>query len=235
MARRRQIDDKQGYFMTFHNSIAVLALATLATIGAAQAQTKTPTKKLYCWNEKGTRVCGDTLPPGAVDLAREEFSATTGTRTAEVQRALTAEEQANATLAAEQQRANDAAAETRRRTDQSLLASYASEDELRRVFNDRTAIIQNNIQTVQFNLTSLREGLVTLLQTAAERELSGKPVPPKLDADIRTRHADLQQQLRLQDEYTRQRTELDGEIERSLQRYRELKGITAPTTQSVTP
>jgi HD-GYP domain-containing protein (c-di-GMP phosphodiesterase class II) len=223
--------------MTSHARIAILTFATLAAIGhaQAQAQTKAPAKKLYCWNENGTRICGDTLPVGAVDLAREEFSARTGARTAAVERALTAEEQAEAALATEQQRASDAAEQIRKRIEQSLLSSYATEDELQHVFNERLMIVQNNIDTAQFNIDSLRETLVTLLQTAAERELSGKPIPPKLDTDIRAHHTQLQQQLKMKDEYTRQSVELSAVMEQTLQRYRELKGLAQPADQSVTP
>lgn len=214
----------------------VLTLVAFAAIDPAQAQNPTspPAKKLYCWDENGTRVCGDALPADAVNRAREEFNARTGTRTAEVQRVQTAEERAAAAIAAEQKRADDAAAETRRRTEQALLNSYATEDELRRVFNDRTGIVQNNVETARFNIASLRDGLVTLLQSAAERELSGKPVPAQLSADIRARHAELLQQLRLEGVYARQRVELHAEIEQVMARYREMKGIAPPAAPATT-
>lgn len=219
----------------YRHAAGFVLLALAAGFPAHAQKQAPPAKKLYCWDEKGTRVCGDALPADAVNRAREEFNARTGTRTAEVQRALTSEELAAAAVDAERKRADAAAAETRRRTEQALLTSYASEDELRRVFTDRTGIVENNIETARFNIASLRDGLVTLLQTAAERELSGKPVPPKIDADIRARHAELQQQLRLQTEYQRQRVELDGEIAQILQRYRELKGIAAPAAAAPAP
>ncbi|MFT3763893.1 MAG: hypothetical protein QM761_15030 [Pseudoxanthomonas sp.] len=211
-----------------------LATALVAAAVSAQAQ-KAPgaAKKLYCWDENGARVCSDALPAEAVGRARQEFSARSGLRTAEVQRALTEEERANAEADVQRQALDAAAAETRRRTEQAMLASYGSEEELRRVFNERTGIVDNNVKTAGYNVASLRDGLATLLDAAAARELSGKPVPPQAAADIQTRHAQLQRQLRMQADFERRRKELDAEIAETLQRYRELKGIAAAPASGV--
>ncbi len=219
-----------------------LMLAALAMPALAQNKPADTGKKLYCWDEGGRRICSDTLPPEAVNSAREEFNARSGTRSAEVQRALTPEERADAALAAAQAQVDAAAVETRKRTEQAMLATYGSEDALRRVFNERTAIVDNNIKTAAFNVTSLREALAAQLASAGNKELSGQKVPDKQSQDIRQRHVELLAQLRLQSAFEQQRKALDVEIAETLARYRELKGIsapaeaggaaTAPTTQS---
>ncbi|HEY5972979.1 MAG TPA: hypothetical protein VIT22_13655 [Pseudoxanthomonas sp.] len=186
-------------------------------------------KKLYCWNDNGQRVCSDALPTEAVNRARDEINAKSGMRTAEVQRALTEEERALAASAAEQHKVDQAAADTRRRTDQAMLLSYQSETELRRVFNERTGIVDNSIRTARYNVTSLREGLVSLLQSAGDRELSGQPVSPEMASNIRKRHAELLRQRQLQSSFETQRVELDAEITDIMRRYRELKGLAQPT------
>jgi hypothetical protein len=76
-----------------------------------------------------------------------------------------------------------------------------------------------------YNVTSLREGLVTLLQTASNRELDGQPVSPEAAASIRRRHAELLRQRQMQASFERQRKELDAEIGAIMQRYRQLKQI----------
>lgn len=190
----------------------------------AMAQGKTPVaKKLYCWNENGQRVCSDALPPEAVNQARQEISMSSGMQTGEVQRALTDEERATAAVQAAQREADQAAEETRRRTDRAMLMSYRSEEDLRRVFNERTAIVDNNVRTARYNVASLREGLVSLLQTAGDRELSGQPVTGEMTQNIRNRHTDLLRQMQLQASFERQRLELDDEIVDILRRYREMK------------
>jgi len=208
---------------------AASLVPALLLAGASLAQApKATQKKLYCWEQNGVRVCADALPPEALGVAREEISARSGMRTREIGRALTAEERAAQADEEARQRTEAAAAETRRRTDQAMLVTFQNEDELRRVFSERIALVENSIQTARYNVTSLREGLVTLLQTAAQAELGGRPVPEDLAADIRQRHSQLLYNQRLQLNFENQRVALDGEIEDTLQRYRTLKSSEAP-------
>ncbi|KQN95636.1 MULTISPECIES: hypothetical protein [Stenotrophomonas] len=214
----------------------LLALAALAAPALAQNKPADTGKKLYCWdNARGERTCSDTLPPEAVNSARQEFNARSGLRGAEVQRALTAEERADAELAAAQAQVDAAAAETRRRTEQAMLSTYGSEDALRRVFNERAAIVDNNIKTAIYNVGSLREALATQLSVAGDRELAGQKVADKQAGDIRQRHTELLAQLRLQAAFEQQRKALDVEIAETLARYRELKGIAAPADAAGAP
>ena len=215
--------------MTISKSPLLLIALCVALAPATMAQKKkTPTsgnKKLYCWNENGQRVCSDSLPPGAENLARDEISARSGLRTGQVQRALNEEERALAESDEVQRQVDLAALETRKRTDQAMLSSYQTEDQLRRVFGERISIVENSIRTARYNVVSLREGLVSMLQTAGDRELDGKPVNPELANGISGRHRELLRQQQLQAGFERQRAELDVEIADIMQRYRELKGL----------
>lgn len=220
----------------------LMLLATLALPALAQNKPSDPGKKVYCWDEGSKRICSDTLPPEAVNNAREEFNARSGTRSAEVQRALTAEERADAALADAQQKVDAAAIETRKRTEQAMLSTYGSEDALRRVFAERTAIVDNNIKTAVYNVSSLREALAAQLLSAGNKELAGQKVADKQANDIRLRHHELLAQLRMQAAFEQQHRTMEADIAESLARYRELKGISAPadatgtaTTPPVTP
>lgn len=219
--------------INFKVHAAAALAAGLLLPGAATAQDKPgENKKLYCWNENGQRKCADSLPPEAMAAAREEISVKSGMRTGEIQRALTDDER-RAQAEEEAQRKTEAlAAETRRLTDQAMLTSFQSEEELRRVFAERITLVDNSISTARYNVTSLREGLVTLLRSAGERELAGRPVPDKLAGDIRVRHTQLLYHTALQASFERQRAELDVEIEQILLRYRELRASDAPGTRT---
>ncbi|WDJ84760.1 hypothetical protein [Xanthomonas campestris] len=211
--------------MPIHTRLALLAAVAAAVVAApGVAQDKPTAKKLYCWNQNGARVCSDTLPPEAVNQARDEFNVKSGMRSAEVQRAMSSDERAAAAASEQQRQADLAAEQMRKRTDQAMLMSYQSEDDLRRVFNERIAIVDNNIHTARFNVTSLREGLASMLRAAGDRELAGQAVADKLAGDIQQRHRELMAQLRLQGSFEQQRTALDGEITDILQRYRAMKG-----------
>lgn len=216
--------------------LALIAALALSPVPAQAQKGKAPAatdKKLYCWDEGGQRVCADALPAHAVGAAREEINASSGMRTAEVQRALTPEERAAQAEEEARQRVEALAEETRRRTEKALLVTFQNEDDLRRVFSERVTLVENSIQTARYNVASLREGLVTLLRTAAERELAGKPVPEKLAGDIRQRHTQLLYHQLLQRSFERQRASLDEEIETTLERYRALKS--APPGRDVVP
>ena len=210
---------------------AALLLAT-PWLAAAQQQPRPAraevAKKLYCWNEGGQRICSDALPAEAVNNAREEFSASTGQRRGEVQRALTGEERADAAVAAAQARLDLMARETRQRTEQALLANYTDEAELRRVFSERMAILDNNVTTARFNVASMRDALFNALAVAGDRELAGGKVTDKQAATIRERHGELVAQRRMRTTFERERAALEGEIEDTLQRFRLLKGLQPP-------
>ena len=66
--------------MTVRTSLALSAvLLALAPNVLAQGKNKptapTANKKLFCWEEKGQRVCSDALPADVVNAARDEISA----------------------------------------------------------------------------------------------------------------------------------------------------------------
>ncbi|HDS0924692.1 TPA: hypothetical protein QDZ10_003184 [Stenotrophomonas maltophilia] len=211
-------------------TFTIIGLLLAAPMLPAQAQSKhsnTPAKpkKLFCWNEGKERICSDALPQDAVNNAREEFSVSSGLRKGGVERTLTEDERADAAVAAAQRQLDQAAEDTRKRTEQAMLSTYQDEADLRRVFVERTGILDNNVQTANYNVASLRSALVTLLGSAGDRELAGQPVVPKQAEDIRLRHAELVAQKRMQASYVEQRKALDVEIEETLQRYRLLKGV----------
>jgi outer membrane murein-binding lipoprotein Lpp len=75
------------------NGKTILAVALAATLvaGAVSAQSKGG-PKLYRWVDKDGKVhYDDALPPEAVNQARTEFSAKTGSVAGQVERALTPE------------------------------------------------------------------------------------------------------------------------------------------------
>lgn len=194
-------------------------------------------KKLYCWDEKGSRVCSDALPPDAVNRARDEINSKSGMRTASVAAPQTEAERAAAQAAAALADAQRRAAQLREISDQGLLQNFGSEEKLQRVFNERRQQLDDNVRMGEYNLANLRGGVVALLNQASARELAGKPVADPLLADIRARHAELSRQRSLLAGFARERAALDGEIAETLARYRQLKtgSETAPDAAGAAP
>jgi hypothetical protein len=201
-------------------SITIGALALLSATTAVSAQKG---KKLYCWNEHGHKVCGDALPPEAAESARTEISEKSGLQTGQVARALTTEERAAAVSAGEQARLAADAEAARLRRDMAMVESYDSEADLRHAYGERINLIESSLKTSQLDEANLRQSLVSLLGQAGDLELSGKPVPPALVANLQGQHAQLAQLLRIAEQQRQDRKALDGELNDAVARYRALK------------
>ncbi len=213
-----------------------VALA-LCGMGSATAQTAAPAqKKIYCWNESGRKVCGDALPASAVDSARTEFSVKSGMATGSVDRALTDDERSAAAVAAEAARRQAEADAMQKRRDLAMVESYMTEDDLRRAYGERTALLDETLKASRLGVSNLRLSLLSLLRQAGDMELADAPVTRKLTDSIQRQHAELLRQRQILLAQEEDRAELDRELADSVQRYREMRqGSKAPVPAAPTP
>ncbi len=201
-------------------TLAGLCLGTAAAAAGAQDKTE---RRLYCWDEGGRRVCGDALPPSAVDRARTEISARSGIRVAEVDRALTPEERAAAAAAEKLAQQTRQSEEAVRRREMAMVESYNTEEDLRRGFGERIILVDEALKTSRMGIDNLRQSLLSLLRQASDLELQGKPVQQALANNILGQHRDLMRQKAIMEQQTIERTLLDADLEHALERYRALK------------
>jgi hypothetical protein len=209
---------------------AALSVAILATSALAQDK-KGP--KLYRWVDKDGKVhYDDALPPEAVNQARKEFNAESGNATGSVDRALTPEERA----ALEAQAARDAEAaksdEERKHQEEVMMATYGTENDLRRAYGERLALLKTTLESTDVSIKNVRENLSMVLQQASDTELAGRKVTDDRIKTIQELHAE---HLRQQQFLANRRVELDtlnAEFARMLVRYRELKN---PPPQAADP
>lgn len=217
--------------MKRHTTTTRLAWALAAAMAAAlpaqgQQAAAAPQKKLYCWNEHGRKVCGDALPAEQAASARTEFSARSGRTLNRVDRALTDQERVAAEAQAHQDRLAADSERARVRRDLAMVESYATENDLRRAFNERIVLVDEGIKTSVLGEANLRLGLVALLAQAANLELGGKPVAQPLHDTILKQRAELTRQVQILAAQRAERATLDGDLAAALQRYRDLKGGT---------
>lgn len=214
--------------------LASALLLVLASGAAAQDKTK----KLYCWNENGRKVCGDALPAEAASSARTEFNAKSGLRSGQVDRALTGAERI-AAAAAEVEAARAAEVDAARvRRELAMVESYATEAELRVAFQERIDLLDETAKASRLGIDNLRQSLLGLLRQAADLELAGKPVPAPVAANVANQHRDLRRQQAILVAQLRERATLSGEFDAAMTRYRELKQpatATAPADAAPTP
>lgn len=200
--------------------IALALMASLAA-GTADAQGR---KKLYRWVDKDGKVqFSDSLPPEAVDQARTEINAESGRATAEVDRALTPEERAARERELAEIARREKEEETRRRTEEAMIASFQTEDELRRSFGARVELLKQTVEAIEAGIGGQRTSLASLLAEASEAELAGRTITPKQSRAITELHREMgrQQQMLIVREAELQ--QLDRDLERMVERFRELK------------
>ena len=221
---RETRDEREPVMNKAHALIAGALLLALSPTLLAAAQGKSAgNKKLYCWNEGGRKVCGDALPASAVDSARTEISATSGMTTGRMGRALTAEERVAAAEAARKQALADAEAAALLRREKAMAESYATENELRRAYQNRIVLLEETVKASELGIAGLRQSLVHLLRQAGETELNGKPVGKAVADNIQGQHQELLRQQDMLIQQRRERVDVEGEFQTALTRYRELK------------
>jgi hypothetical protein len=209
--------------------ISLAVISSLLVAGSADAQRKPQAqKKLYRWVDKDGKVqFSDALPPEAVDQARTEFNAASGTTTATVDRALTEEERIAKEAADRLQAIADKEAEQARKTEAAMIASFQTEDELKRSFTNRIDLLKQTLEAIEAGIASQRASLSSLLADAAENELSGKGVTSRKAADIRGLHEEMVRQQQMLVLKQGELVELDEELARLVERFREIKGEAA--------
>lgn len=206
----------------------------VALLGSGLVTAQDKAKKLYRWVDKDGKVhFSDALPPEAVDQARKEFSAKSGSVTGQVDRALTEAERAALAAAAETEAEAAAREAERKRVEDAMLASYDTEADLTRAFEERLDLLKRTLEGIEVGISAQRTSLLTQLADAAESELAGRQVDAKRAATIRELHEEL---VRQQDMLMRREAELGAlneEQARTLSRYRELRdGVKKPEVEA---
>ncbi len=217
-------------------SKSAIAIVLLAAVISAPLSAQQVKKKLYRWVDKQGKVhYDDALPPEAVDQARQEFNAKTGTETGAVARALTPEERAQQEAAAKVAAAASVTAEEQARNEQAMLTSYDTENDLRRAYNERLELLKQTLESTDVGLQSLHASLSASLAQAAESELEHRPVDAKRATEIRAMHAEVLKQQVFQANRKSELMSLDSEFQRMLNRYRELHNRAAAQAAGTLP
>src|SRR5690606_25475255 len=123
--------------------------------------------------------------------------------------------------AAEIQRRAD---EKERQTEEAMLASFQSEEDLRRSYGVRVTLMQENLNAIEAGIGSQRNSLTMLLADASEAELQARPVNAKQAATIRELRQEMAKQQNMLVVKQAELMKLDKELEYLVQRFHELKG-----------
>ncbi len=147
-----------------------LGAALISGVAAQDAKEK----KIYRWVDKDGKVqISDQLPPDAVDRARKEYNAKTGSLRNDVQRQLSPAEKAVAEQQAKAEAAAMAAIKAKR-IEQGILINYETEKELQRFFDERTDLLKQTIISLKASIQSRRALLISTLNELGEAEMKGQ-------------------------------------------------------------
>jgi hypothetical protein len=147
-----------------------LGAALISGVAAQDAKEK----KIYRWVDKDGKVqISDQLPPDAVDKARKEYNAKTGSLRNDVQSQLSPAEKAVAEQQAKAEAAAMAAIKAKR-IEQGILINYETEKELQRFFDERTNLLKQTIISLKASIQSRRALLISTLNELGEAEMKGQ-------------------------------------------------------------
>jgi len=113
-----------------------------------------------------------------------------------------------------------------------MIASFQTEDDLRRSFAVRITLLQQTLDAVEAGISGQRASLASVLANASETELAGKPVNVKQAAAIRELHMELGKQQQMLVLKQGELVDLDEELAHLVKRFRELKGVDAPADEA---
>jgi hypothetical protein len=196
---------------------AFLGTALIAGVAAQE-------KKIYRWVDKDGKVqISDQLPPDAVDKARKEYNAKTGSLKNDVQSQLSPAEKAAAEQQAQAEAAAMAEAEKAKRIEQGMLVNYETEQDLQRFFDERTDLLKQTIISLKASIQSRRAVLISTLNELGEAEMNGQALDSgklKMLAETQTLVAkQTEQRDRLNVSYRA----LQAEFALTLEKYRSMK------------
>jgi hypothetical protein len=199
-------------------------LLLTAFLGVAlTSYTTAQEKKIYRWVDKDGKVqISDQLPPEAVDKARKEYNAKTGSLNSEVKSQLSLSEKAAAEQQAQTEAAALAEAAKTKRIEQSML-NYETEQDLRRFFDERTDLLKQTIISLKASIQSRRAMLISTLNELGEAELNGRALDAGKLHMLTSNQTLISKQTEQMNRLDASYLELQNEFAQALEKYRSMR------------
>lgn len=177
--------------------VVFIAVALVLGCVSLQLSAQAPSsgsKKLYKWTDKDGGVhYSDQIPPEAKEYARERLS-DQGVAVERTDRAMTPEELAAQKAAQDKAEADARQAEEIRKSDEALINSYASEEDLTRAYQQRLDLLGQTIEARHIEIAAREQSLQTLVAQAAEMERGGRAVSDALKQMIASERVEIDRQ-----------------------------------------
>lgn len=179
--------------------------------------------KIKCWtNNEGVRECGNAVPPEYAQKGHKEVNKrgmTVSTQT----RAKTPEEIEKERLEQEKLEREKALAAEQEKKDRVLLATFASEDDMKLAHEGKVLALDTRIKHTEQLIAKLKASLKALVNDAAEQERSGTKVSDETRKDIAQVKQQIAENLGFIEQREREKVELNAQFDAELARFRKLK------------
>lgn len=195
-------------------SLIILPVLLAGSAGAAE--------RTFRWvDDNGQVHYGDRVPPQYVNKERQEINGQ-GRLVKIYEAQKTPEEKARDQRLAALAEAREKAVEQQHRHDQTLLATYSSEQDMLMARDGTVAAIETLIQLTDQRIASMEKRLRKLTEEAAEYERSGKKLPMGLVDQI----TDIRKQISRNEQFVRkkeqEKTATVRQFEADIRRFRNL-------------
>lgn len=169
-----------------HLVAALLCATTLSNPASAQ--------KMYKWTDENGKVhFSDRVPPDQVKQARSQLNAQ-GVAIKQTERAKTPEEIAAAKAVADEAARLQRIADEERRVNETLIASYASEDDLTRAYEANLELIEQQIISTKADIDLRERNLEQLVRRASQSEQAGQKVDENITKLIDNERQEIERQ-----------------------------------------
>lgn len=199
-----------------YTTICILSAMALAQ-GLAAAE-----RSLYRWvDENGKVHYSDTVPPEGSKQDRDVLNEQ-GMTIDRLEGAKTPEEIAAEQRRREEQEQKERQTRAQAEQDRMLIDTFRNEDDIVATRNAKLDAIENIIQVSETRIKILERRLSQLIDSAAERERTGKSVPDALQNDIEYVQGQIREITAFIEGKREEQNELRKLYEQYIQRYREI-------------
>jgi hypothetical protein len=206
-----------------HRPSFLLACLVLAASVAGDAQAANTGRVTYkCVNAKGEIYYSDHYVPEQCTGGGSQIN-DQGLTVKKIERQMTPEEREAAEQKKREEEEQARLDEQQRKSDNVLLQSFLSEEDLTRAHEKEIRLVDTDIKAHQLVLKSQERNLTDMLAQAADAERTGQAVPAKVANNIGVLRGQLEAQRALIASKENRRAELRAIYQVQLKRFRELK------------
>ena len=205
--------------VTTKSALTLILPAALLIFGAPDASAA----KIKCWtNKDGVRECGNAVPPEYAQEGHQEINKR-GMTVGSQERAKTPEELEKERLEQEEKERQAKLAEEQARQDEILLATFASEEDMKLAHEGKVRALDTRIKHTQALIAKLEDSLEALIQDAAKQERAGQKVSDETQEDIRRVKQQIKENRLFIEEREKEKVELGKQFQAEVERFRRLK------------